>query len=145
MSDEVPEEDWELHATKFFPRCPLCGSKLLEFDIKYGRKYDYIICHNCHAKWEIDWKGEDYEIESIKLVEIKDVEKIRLKGKKHKPQFWLRMASETKEVLLTEKEVLPREKEIIREKEVIIKIRCQFCFHAYDETLDRCPHCGGRR
>jgi len=65
-----------------------------------------------------------------------------LKGKKHKPEFWLRMALETKEVPPTEKGIM---KEIIREKEVIVKVRCPYCSHLYDETLDRCPHCGGRR
>jgi hypothetical protein len=43
------------------------------------------------------------------------------------------------------KESLPKEKEIIREKEVVIKIRCAYCQHTYDETLDKCPHCGARR
>jgi hypothetical protein len=37
-----------------------------------------------------------------------------------------------------------REKEIIREKEVIVKIRCPYCHRLYDETLNSCPHCGGR-
>jgi hypothetical protein len=35
-------------------------------------------------------------------------------------------------------------KEIIKEKEVIIKVRCSYCHNLYDETLDKCPHCGGR-
>jgi hypothetical protein len=34
-------------------------------------------------------------------------------------------------------------KEVIREKEVIVKIRCSHCGDLYDETLDKCPHCGG--
>jgi hypothetical protein len=34
-------------------------------------------------------------------------------------------------------------KEIIREKQVIVKIRCQYCSNLYDESLDKCPHCGG--
>ena len=38
-----------------------------------------------------------------------------------------------------------KEKEIIREKEVIIKIRCPYCQNLYDETLDKCPHCGAKR
>jgi hypothetical protein len=38
-----------------------------------------------------------------------------------------------------------REKEIIREKEVIIKVRCAYCQNTYDETLDKCPHCGAKR
>lgn len=38
-----------------------------------------------------------------------------------------------------------KEKEIIREKVVIVKIRCPYCRKLYDETLDKCPHCGGHR
>jgi len=38
-----------------------------------------------------------------------------------------------------------KEKEIVKEKEVIVKIRCPYCHNLYDETLDKCPHCGGRR
>ncbi len=34
-------------------------------------------------------------------------------------------------------------KEVIKEKEVIVKIRCSHCANLYDETLDKCPHCGG--
>jgi hypothetical protein len=37
-----------------------------------------------------------------------------------------------------------KEKEIIREKEVIVKVRCSYCHNLYDETLDKCPHCGGK-
>ena len=37
-----------------------------------------------------------------------------------------------------------KEKEVIREKEVIIKIRCSYCRNLYDETLDKCPHCGSK-
>jgi hypothetical protein len=34
-----------------------------------------------------------------------------------------------------------KEKEIIRE---IVKIRCSYCGNLYDETLDKCPHCGAK-
>ena len=34
--------------------------------------------------------------------------------------------------------------EVIREKEIRVKIRCSHCGSLYDETLDECPHCGGR-
>jgi hypothetical protein len=34
-------------------------------------------------------------------------------------------------------------KEIIKEKTVIVKIRCPYCANLYDETLEKCPHCGG--
>jgi len=35
-----------------------------------------------------------------------------------------------------------REREIIRE---IVKIRCPYCNNLYDEKLDKCPHCGGKK
>jgi len=38
-----------------------------------------------------------------------------------------------------------RAKEILKEKEVIIKIRCSYCGILFDETLDKCPHCGAKR
>ncbi len=37
----------------------------------------------------------------------------------------------------------PLVKEIIKEKQVIVKIRCPYCKNLYEETYDRCPHCGG--
>jgi len=46
---------------------------------------------------------------------------------------------------LEEKEKIVKEKEMIREKEVIVKIRCSYCHNLYDETLDKCPHCGAKR
>lgn len=45
---------------------------------------------------------------------------------------------------ITEDEVMAV-KEIIKETRVIVKIRCQYCSQLYDEALDKCPHCGGRR
>jgi len=30
-------------------------------------------------------------------------------------------------------------------KEVVIKVRCQYCSNVFDETLDKCPYCGGKR
>ena len=49
------------------------------------------------------------------------------------------------EVPLVEEEKIVKEKEIIKEKEVIVKIRCPYCHNLYDETLDKCPHCGAKR
>lgn len=40
------------------------------------------------------------------------------------------------------KQVL-REKEMV--KEVIVKVRCPYCNNVYNEALDRCPYCGGKR
>lgn len=38
-----------------------------------------------------------------------------------------------------------KEKEIIRMKEVIVKVKCPYCQSLYDETLNKCPFCGGNR
>jgi len=35
-------------------------------------------------------------------------------------------------------------KEVIRETKVIVKVRCSYCKNLYNETLDKCPHCGAR-
>jgi uncharacterized membrane protein len=35
-----------------------------------------------------------------------------------------------------------KEREIIKE---IVKIRCPYCNNLYDETMDKCPNCGGKR
>jgi len=37
----------------------------------------------------------------------------------------------------------PQQQQQTLVKEVIIKIRCRYCGTPYDETLDKCPHCGG--
>ncbi len=142
MSDEeddgeLVEEHWESHAAEAFSQCPFCGSKQLKFDVEYGSEQDYICCEECNAKWEIDWKGEDFRIEYITLLETADPEKQVLKGQKHPPEFWQEMASQT---MKAHPNII--EKEIIRETKVIIKIRCQYCGKPYDESLDVCPNCG---
>jgi ssDNA-binding Zn-finger/Zn-ribbon topoisomerase 1 len=30
-------------------------------------------------------------------------------------------------------------------QEVVVKVRCQYCKYPYDESLDKCPQCGGKR
>ena len=35
------------------------------------------------------------------------------------------------------------EREVVKETKVIVKIRCSYCRSLYDETLDKCPYCGG--
>jgi hypothetical protein len=48
---------------------------------------------------------------------------------------------------ISPKQQIPSEvkvKEIIKETQVIVKIRCSYCKNVYDETLDKCPHCGAR-
>lgn len=58
--------------------------------------------------------------------------------------FVIRMIKTRGRVQETASETQPviREKEIIRE---IVKIRCPYCGNLYDEKLDKCPHCGGKK
>lgn len=138
------EEEWESHLAKFFPCCPLCGSDRIEIDIAFGRRYDYITCFDCKAKWEVDWKGEDFLVQYVKLVDL-DTNK---EGEEHllnelSLNFWRKMALRKQRAGPRKEQA--REKEIIREKEVIVKIRCPYCHKLYDETLDKCPNCGASR
>ena len=138
MTDNI-EEHWESHVAEFFPQCPLCGSKSLEFDIEYGSVHDYIYCPDCKAKWEIDWKGEDFKIEYMILLEVGDVEKYgSLINTKHGPEFWLEMISNTKEG----KTVAKTE---AMEKVATGKVRCKYCRTLFNEVLDVCPYFGGER
>ncbi len=34
---------------------------------------------------------------------------------------------------------------VVVQEKVIVKVRCQYCGALYDETLDKCPNCGGSR
>jgi rubrerythrin len=35
-------------------------------------------------------------------------------------------------------------KEVKETREVIVKYRCPYCKYIYDESLDKCPQCGGK-
>jgi hypothetical protein len=43
----------------------------------------------------------------------------------------------------TEVEEVVRREEITR-TQIIVKVRCHYCSALYDETLEKCPHCGGK-
>ena len=93
---EEPAEDWERQVSSLFDSCPLCNGKILDIDVKFGRRYDYVSCVAFEAKWQIDWKGKNYEIDSATLVQ----DSIDKKGesilwKVLKPEFWKRLASST--------------------------------------------------
>ncbi len=34
---------------------------------------------------------------------------------------------------------------VVVQEKVIVKVRCPYCGELYDETLDKCPNCGGSR
>jgi transcription elongation factor Elf1 len=129
LSDDI-EKHWKSRVAESFPRCPLCGSESLKFDVKYGSVQDNIYCLECKAKWKIDYKGGEFKIEHITLLEVADAEKYGvLINEKHGPEFWI-MMSNIKEVM---------------EKTSIGKIRCKYCGTLFNVALDVCPYCGGER
>jgi RNA polymerase subunit RPABC4/transcription elongation factor Spt4 len=132
LSEDI-EEHWKSRVAEYFPQCPLCGSKSLEYDVEYGSIQDYIHCLDCNAKWEIDWKGEDFKIEYIILLEVGDSEKYgNLIKQKQSAEFWREMMSNSKEQVP------------IAKAETVNKVRCEYCGTLFNEELDACPYCGGR-
>lgn len=132
MSEDI-EEHWKARVAECFPQCPLCGSESLEYDVEYGSTHDYICCSSCDAKWQIDWKGEDFEIEYLTLLEARDSGKYSdLLNEKRSPEFWRKMMSNASEQGST------------FNAETVDKVRCEYCGTFYNEALDACPYCGGR-
>jgi len=54
----------------------------------------------------------------------------------------IKASSKVQEQTTSETQPIIKEREIIRE---IVKIRCPYCGNLYDEKLDKCPHCGGKK
>lgn len=151
---DFPEKRKEV--SEVFPACPLCQKKTIVTQFChdwFGR--DYIVCSSCHARWHL------YFLQGLKWAKLIEVN-TEGKGKEyyqieHKPAFWYDMI---KEKPAKKKDIQPqpprvvisyaqppatvKEKEIVKQTEVIVKIKCQYCGKRYDETLDVCPHCGGK-
>jgi hypothetical protein len=151
MADWTGSKEYEADVRGYFPCCPLCGSKKIDVHLIPGGR-DTLSCGKCGAKWHI-YVG----LMGLKWAEL-DVEADdgigkELLGRRLDKNEWRKMAHQTRRQALktsTSKDeevrtqsTAAREKEIIREKEVIVKVRCPYCHKLYDETLDKCPHCGG--
>lgn len=125
----------------FFRYCPLCymGNAIrCKFHSFSGK--DHVICSRCGATWHIY-----YGLTGFKWAKL-EKESYDGKGKEHlgkelQPEFWSRLAFEGR-ANLEERRTVVKEREFVRE---IVKIRCQFCGNLYNESTDRCPHCGGHR
>lgn len=135
----------------YFKYCPLCfltGSMRLEFPSTVFGKI-HLICGECGARWHINYGKTvfDLRFKWAKLVSVN----VRGSGsellqKEHKPEFWQHMALEGRKSVEPKKQApqeTVKEREII--KEVIVKIRCPYCYKLYEETQDKCPHCGASR
>lgn len=146
---DFPEKRVEV--SEVFPACPLCQKKTIVTQFCHDWfATDYIVCSGCHARWHLYFLGGLKWAELIELdTDGKGREYLRTR---REPAFWYAMIKDkpTKKVdvqvpvpVVREKETV-KEKEIIRKTTVITKIKCQYCGKRYDETLDVCPHCGGK-
>jgi len=98
--------------------------------VRYGSIQDNIYCFACKAKWKIDYKGGEFKIKYITLLEVADAEKYGgLINENHGPEFWIIM-SNIREVM---------------EKTAIGKVRCKYCGTCFSVSLDVCLYCGGER
>ena len=132
MSDSL-EEHWKSHVAECFPKCPLCGSKSLDYDVEYGSEGDYIYCIGCNAKWKIGWQGDDFKIDNLTLLEAGNSGKYsNLVKETHPIEFWREIVPSTGEGVS------------IARDETISKVRCEYCGILFNEELDACPNCGGR-
>jgi len=134
----------EKEVSKYFKYCPLCYVKdSMEFE--WGFRKSYMMCSECGARWHINYGLTGFHWAKL-VKENAERKGANLLEEKHEPQFWQRMALEGRKSIKEGEVVSPkvvREKEIV--KEVIVKIRCPYCHSLYDETLDKCPNCGGHR
>lgn len=136
----------------YFVCCPLCGNEEIEVNLVTGGR-DTLTCENCKAKWHLyvgvrGFRWAELDIES------KNGKGLKMLGKRLNKEEWRRMAYEIRKTLPrptpTPKKQVKKEKDvegkvmIIRERE-IVKIRCPYCHALYDESHDKCPHCGAKR
>jgi transposase-like protein len=106
----------------------------------------YLSCKACGARWNLHWLLSKL----TGAVLVQDGMKgtgAHLLHKKYPMDFWRRMGLEGRKNLPSPPtEMKPaKEKEIITQTKVIVKVKCPYCRNLYDETLDKCPNCGGKR
>jgi hypothetical protein len=118
------------------PDCPKCGKIMDTFA-------DDFWCSRCRIKYSRE--GRDILRERL----MEEAEKLERVGryeaaaiKYEKLEMWDK-AGECRRTAKTNYDEKLMAKEIIREKQVIVKIRCPYCKNLYEETYDKCPHCGG--
>lgn len=133
----------EKDVSKYFKYCPLCYAKS-SMEFEWGFWKSFMICSECGARWHINYGLTGFHWAKLvkENVEGKGTE---LLEKKNEPEFWQQMALKGRRSIKEKPKQAVKEKEVIREKEIIIKVRCPYCKKLYDETLDTCPHCGGKR
>ena len=86
MLGKISEREAKLQISKHFPWCPFCCFEALEIDVTPERNYDYILCENCGARWEMNIQEK---LRSVKLVSTSiDWKGKDLLGREMEPKFW---------------------------------------------------------
>jgi len=139
----------------YFICCPLCGNNEIKANYILGGRHT-LTCENCGAQWHLHIGLRGFRWAELD-VESKDGKGLELLGKRLEKDEWRKMALEIRKTLphiplphmpMSHREEIKKEKDvegktvIIKERE-IIKIRCPYCHRLYEETENKCPHCGG--
>lgn len=129
---------------KYFPYCPFCGEKELDFHYSFR---DALLCPTCGAKWHIYFRITANLSKAVLEVAAHDGQGAEFVGKKIDNSMWRRMALEAN-ARHTRETTSPLQP-LVKEKETIIKeivmIPCQYCGGLMPQTSVFCPNCGARR
>lgn len=124
--------------------CPLCYERdKLVYD--FGTP-SYLSCTACGARWNLHWFFSKLTGAVLIQDDMKETG-AHLLHKKYPTDFWRKMGFEGRKNLPPLPPEMPpvKEKEIVTKTEVIVKVRCIYCHNLFDERLDKCPNCGGKR
>jgi formate dehydrogenase maturation protein FdhE len=135
-----PGGEYEKELRSYFLCCPICASDRMTARFSSGGK-DMLHCDVCGAKWHVHMGLSGFKWAELELA-AKDGKGQELLGK-HYDKNEIKQLAQTA-VIVPTKSKSETTKEIIKEKEVIVKIRCPYCHHTYNEILDRCPNCSGK-
>lgn len=151
MVDWSGQEEYKKDARSYFLCCPICGYDQISLNFIAGGR-DTLSCDSCGAKWHLYVGLSGFKWAELELC-ARDGKGRELFGKRFNKEECKIMAQNARKALSFQysvqaqhekQAVVTKEKEIIRQKEVIIKIRCSYCKGLFNETLDKCPHCGAK-
>jgi hypothetical protein len=136
-------QEFAFDLRNYFKCCTICfASAKGTFNVHLALgENDSLTCNICGANWHlyiVPFGGFQWaELEST----AKDGRGQELLGKRLDKKEILLMTQNANRDQSTQSTVT---KEIIKEKEVVTRVRCPYCHGAYNEILDKCPHCGAK-
>jgi hypothetical protein len=139
----VDLQEFAIDLRNYFKCCPICFSSAkgtFKVHLTLGER-DTLTCSICGAVWHLyivplggfQWAELDSTAKDGRGQELcgRQISKKEILSMTQNPSY----DQNNPTVVI---------KEIIKEKEVVTRIRCPYCHGAYNETLDKCPHCGGK-